>query len=66
MDKIKNVLSADLRKIRRNCGWKQWISALLVNQSFKTIMLYRLTHACHTKALHIIMGGGKKALCNYA
>ena len=51
------MLSADLRKVRHGCGWTQWMSALLVNQSFKSIVLYRLTHACRNKYARLVWGG---------
>lgn len=54
------MLSADLRKVRHGCGWTQWMSALLVNQSFKSIVLYRLTHACRNKYARLVWGGVKR------
>ena len=39
---------------------KSWLTALAFNQSFKTIVLYRLTHACHFKPLYMVMGGVKR------
>lgn len=57
MKNLVRTLCADLRKIRKGDGWKQWLSALVINQSFKTIVLYRLTHACRCKPLHLIVGG---------
>lgn len=60
MKNLVRTLCADLRKIRRGNGWKQWLSALVINQSFKTIVLYRLTHACRCKPLHLIVGGAKR------
>lgn len=59
------MLSADLRKVRHGCGWTQWMSALLVNQSFKSIVLYRLTHACRNKYARLVWGG-KTVVCHGA
>ncbi len=59
MNTFKN-LCADLRKVRKGCGWKQWLSALIANQSFKTLVLYRLTHACSNRCVRLALGGVKR------
>lgn len=47
---LRAMLRADLLKIRPSHTLKDWLSALLFNQSFKRILLYRLNRHYYRKS----------------
>lgn len=57
---LRAMLRADLLKIRPSHTLKDWLSALLFNQSFKRILLYRLNRHYYRKSF--LYRGGVKCL----
>ena len=57
---LKKVLDCDLLKVRHGNSWKQWVTALLANQSFRMICLYRIEKSIKRKPFKVVMGGVKR------
>lgn len=49
-------IKADLVQVRGGVGLKDFLSAVLLNQSFKRILLYRVCHYCNNKILSSVLG----------
>lgn len=63
---IINYIKSDLLKIRRTSSIKDFLSALLFNQSFKRILVYRISHQCrNVKCLNMLMGGVDKLVSTH-
>lgn len=55
---LKDLIQSDLRKVRQNINLKNFISAFLLNQSFKRICIYRLAHEYRNTLIYEYLWGG--------
>lgn len=59
-------MSADLLKVRKSNSCRNFLSALLFNQSFKRILLYRLEHHVQNrKCLGLLIGGVSRLMSTH-